>query len=108
MATKKTPTTKKAEEKTATTKTTKAAETTTKTSVTASPPAKEKASTAVAPKAEKEVKTNGGTTSKTAKITAFVTAEQVATRAYHIWLERGCTHGSDVQDWLRAEAELKN
>jgi len=32
--------------------------------------------------------------------------EAIQKRAYEIWLENGCTHGHDREDWLRAEAEL--
>lgn len=32
--------------------------------------------------------------------------EEIALRAYHIYLERGCTPGDPMQDWLRAEREL--
>ena len=35
------------------------------------------------------------------------TNEEIALRAYHIYLERGSTPGDPVQDWLRAERELK-
>jgi Protein of unknown function (DUF2934) len=34
------------------------------------------------------------------------TQEQIATRAYEIYLERGATPGDPMQDWLRAELEL--
>jgi hypothetical protein len=27
-------------------------------------------------------------------------------RAYHIYLERGCTPGNPLEDWTRAEREL--
>lgn len=30
----------------------------------------------------------------------------IAARAYQIYLERGCQHGHDVDDWLQAEYEL--
>jgi len=33
-------------------------------------------------------------------------AESIARRAFEIFQERGHTHGSDLDDWLRAEAEL--
>lgn len=36
-----------------------------------------------------------------------VPPEKVALRAYQKWLQRGCTHGRDVQDWVEAEAELR-
>ena len=34
------------------------------------------------------------------------THEQIAQRAYEIYLERGATPGDPMQDWLRAEADL--
>ena len=44
---------------------------------------------------------------KTAVKTPSVpTQEQIAKRAYEIYLERGCTPGDPMQDWLRAEQEL--
>ena len=33
-------------------------------------------------------------------------AELIARRAYELFLERGATHGHDVDDWLTAESEL--
>lgn len=35
------------------------------------------------------------------------TTDQIAQRAYEIYLERGGGPGLDVDDWLRAERELK-
>jgi hypothetical protein len=35
------------------------------------------------------------------------TQEEIALRAYHIFLERGSTPGNEVEDWLQAERELK-
>ena len=35
------------------------------------------------------------------------TYEQVAERAYDFYLARGETHGHDIDDWLRAETELR-
>jgi hypothetical protein len=35
------------------------------------------------------------------------TAEQIAERAYFLWLERGCPVGSSEQDWFFAEQELR-
>ena len=35
-----------------------------------------------------------------------VSPQQIAERAYKLWQERGCLHGSDQTDWLRAEKEL--
>lgn len=34
------------------------------------------------------------------------TDEEIATRAYHIYLERGGTEGNPTDDWLQAEREL--
>ena len=31
---------------------------------------------------------------------------QIEQRAYELFLERGCEHGRDVEDWLEAEREL--
>jgi hypothetical protein len=35
------------------------------------------------------------------------TDEQIKQRAYELFLARGATHGHDVEDWLRAQAELR-
>lgn len=32
--------------------------------------------------------------------------EQIRVRAYELYVERGCQHGYDRQDWLDAEAEI--
>ncbi len=34
-------------------------------------------------------------------------AAQVAQRAYEMYLQRGGTHGHDLEDWLAAEQELR-
>lgn len=36
-----------------------------------------------------------------------VTQQQIAERAYELWLNRGCEHGHDIEDWKQAEDELK-
>jgi len=33
--------------------------------------------------------------------------EEIARRAYEIFLEHGGRHGNDLEDWLQAERELK-
>jgi Protein of unknown function (DUF2934) len=33
--------------------------------------------------------------------------EEISRRAYEIFLERGGAHGSDSDDWLQAELELR-
>jgi hypothetical protein len=35
------------------------------------------------------------------------TKEDIAGRAYELFLLRGAGHGADVDDWLQAERELK-
>ena len=35
-----------------------------------------------------------------------VTSETIAERAYLHHVRRGCVHGFDVEDWLKAEKEL--
>jgi hypothetical protein len=40
------------------------------------------------------------------RATAGPTHEEIALRAYHIYLERGGAPGDPSEDWLRAEAEL--
>jgi hypothetical protein len=37
---------------------------------------------------------------------AAVPHEQIALKAYWLFLERGCVHGHDLDDWLTAEREL--
>jgi hypothetical protein len=45
-------------------------------------------------------------TKKASAPKARPTQDQIATRAYEIYLERGATPGDPMQDWLRAELEL--
>ena len=40
--------------------------------------------------------------------TVSPTENEIATVAYQLWLERGCPHGSDQEDWFGAEAMLKD
>jgi hypothetical protein len=35
------------------------------------------------------------------------TPEDIARRAFELFCERGGQHGSDLEDWLRAERELR-
>jgi len=39
--------------------------------------------------------------------TIKVPQDKIAQRAYEKWCKRGCQHGTDKQDWLEAEAELR-
>jgi len=43
---------------------------------------------------------------KKAAVKSTPTQDQIAARAYEIYLERGATPGDPMQDWLRAELEL--
>ena len=36
-----------------------------------------------------------------------ISREQIARRAYELWLERGCPAGRDLEIWLEAERQLK-
>jgi Protein of unknown function (DUF2934) len=35
-----------------------------------------------------------------------LTEEIIRVRAYQLFEQRGCRHGSDMDDWLQAEAEV--
>jgi hypothetical protein len=39
--------------------------------------------------------------------TNALTAEEIRKRAFEIHIERGGVHGCDLDDWLRAERELR-
>lgn len=43
---------------------------------------------------------------KKSRTVATTTYDEIALRAYHIYLERGATPGDPMQDWLQAEREL--
>ena len=34
--------------------------------------------------------------------------EEIARRAYELYTQRGCEHGKDLEDWVRAEKELSD
>lgn len=38
---------------------------------------------------------------------AAVTNDDVARRAYDLYIAGGCEHGHDVDDWMKAERELR-
>jgi hypothetical protein len=50
--------------------------------------------------------TTPGTSKKTKRAATPPTYDEIALRAYHIYLERGSTAGDPMEDWLRAEREL--
>ena len=37
-----------------------------------------------------------------------LSGEEIACRAYELYLQRGGEHGKDVEDWVRAEKELSD
>jgi hypothetical protein len=43
---------------------------------------------------------------KSRKVTSQPTREEIALRAYHIYLERNGASGNPFEDWVRAEREL--
>ena len=49
-----------------------------------------------------------GPTAQPAAPPVKVPHEKIAMRAYEKWCKRGMPHGSDQQDWLEAEAELRS
>src|ERR1039458_9535521 len=40
--------------------------------------------------------------------TVSPTESEIATVAYQLWIDKGCPVGSDQEEWLQAEAMLKN
>ena len=57
----------------------------------------------------KSLKTANGSVGQgaTTTIVAIPTIEEIRVRAYQLYLERGGTHGQDLDDWLVAERQLK-
>jgi hypothetical protein len=49
----------------------------------------------------------GATSSTTMPASDMVTHDKIAMRAYEKWCKRGRPGGSDKQDWLEAERELR-
>jgi len=53
-------------------------------------------------------KTAAPSSAKKSKKAAYQpTNEEIALRAYHIYLERGSMPGDPIADWLQAEREMK-
>jgi len=63
--------------------------------------------TQVASKPVAAVKAVAASKPAVAKKATGLTHAEIAQLAYRFWSERGHHHGSDHQDWLRAEQELK-
>lgn len=45
-------------------------------------------------------------TKRVSKTNTQPTHDEIALRAYQIYVERGCAPGDPMEDWLRAEQEL--
>lgn len=54
----------------------------------------------------KKLKNSLPTTKKTRAVKTAPTHEEIALRAYEIYLERGGASGNALEDWTRAEREL--
>jgi hypothetical protein len=51
-------------------------------------------------------KTSSPTVRKSSTVNGHPTREEIALRAYEIFLERGGAPGNELEDWTRAEREL--
>lgn len=45
--------------------------------------------------------------SSTRSLSEEETNQMIQKRAYELYLERGCTDGYDVVDWIKAEREIR-
>lgn len=45
--------------------------------------------------------------SQSSSVAELVSHEEVARLAHRLWAERGGQHGHDMDDWFRAEQELR-
>ena len=63
----------------------------------------------VRPKADRRKKTITGSEAMalTGSGLGGVAPADIARRAFELFCARGCQHGSDLDDWLRAERELR-
>jgi hypothetical protein len=59
-------------------------------------------------KTTKATRTSAPRAIKASATPAIPSRDEIAKRAYELFLERGGAHGSDAEDWIRAEAELNN
>jgi hypothetical protein len=55
----------------------------------------------------KTSKSSSPTVRKVQEASIHPTTGEIALRAYHIYLERGCASGNALEDWIRAESELQ-
>ena len=70
-------------------------------------PAKKKTAKKNAVKKASAPKTTGKTKAESPQINLQQFLDEVKKRAYEIFLEHGSSHGSDLNDWIRAESEIK-
>jgi len=52
-------------------------------------------------------KTKRQNTSELSRVSGAPSPDEISRRAYELSLERGCTHDSELGDWLQPERELK-
>ncbi|MBI1335505.1 MAG: DUF2934 domain-containing protein [Phycisphaera sp.] len=77
-----------------------------KTSSTSSASTSKKNTVAKAPAKRASTKAAVKTNGKTKVQTVLPTQDQIATRAYEIWVAKGRPEGQDHENWKQAEAEL--
>jgi hypothetical protein len=51
-------------------------------------------------------KTAGNSSPARSKLAMTLTHDQIAAKAYEIWVAKGCPNGQDVANWKEAEAAL--
>ena len=59
-----------------------------------------------APAGPRLVKQTASKAKSQAPVQPDITHEQIAMRAYELFLQEGCAHGQHLDHWLRAEREL--
>jgi len=85
------------------------AETPKKTRTTTTKAAAEKATTTAKPrKAATQKAANGATNGHVLEMERVVSQEAVAILAHTYWQQRGQQHGQHIEDWFRAEQELRS
>ena len=55
----------------------------------------------------KQIENSPKTKNDSSPLSNVSNAEEIAERAYHIWLERGCPEATCMENWLQAETELR-
>jgi hypothetical protein len=61
----------------------------------------------VGPKSKQRAVASTTPAAKTSKKEVILTHEQIAKRAYEIWLACSCEQGRDVEHWVEAERQLR-